>query len=224
MLDRRSKIGPIEPYDLVNEGWIQFVGFRGKVNEPLAQLLTEEALRLSVALNYEWMKEDARNNLGVILSDAANKYIKNSRLANVHLLDAYGSRFAPNNLLWDEYENEMTLTKEQIKELRIRYKQEKKREHPTVLMAGNNKIKTVPEILKNLIGEFEKKGDPEIANEIADFYEGNLSSLKIDDCIKWYEKVFQTLCSMSISYVLRLTCHTTNMWRNGDLITFSSIA
>ena len=199
MLDRRAKIGPIEPHDLVNEGWVQFVGYRGKVNEPMAQLLTEEGLRLSVALNYEWMKEDARNNLGVILSDAANKYIKNSRLANVHLLDAYKSRFAPSNLLWDEYENEITLTKEQIKELRIRYKQEKKREHPTVLMAGNNKIKTVPEILKNLIGEFEKKGDPEIANEIADFYEGNLSSLNIDECIKWYEKYLILTNQMDIS-------------------------
>jgi hypothetical protein len=115
------------------------------------------------------------------------------------LLDAYKSRFAPNNLLWGEYENAISLTKEQIKELRIRYKEEKKREHPTVLLAGNNKIKTVPEILKNLIDEFEKKGDPEIANEIADFYEGNLSSLKIDECIKWYEKYLTLTNQMDIS-------------------------
>ena len=199
MLDRRSKIGPIEPYDLANEGWKQFIGYRGYVNEPLAQVLTEEALRLSIALGYTNMSTGARNNLGVIFNDSANKFIKNPRLANVHLVDAFQSRFAPSNLLWDEYEGDINLTKNQIEDLRQRYRVKNKKEHLTVSMQKNIKTKTFPEIIEYYKQEFKKNNNPDLAFAIADLYESQIDSNNIDECINWWKKYVALTKQMNIS-------------------------
>ena len=170
--NRRQNIGPIEADDLINEGWAQFTGKRGKINEPLAQLLTEEGLRLAIRTQNKLYSDVAKNNLGVILKGAANLNVRNSRLAQIHLFDGKDSRFGPSNLLWTNYIGDIQLTEIELNTLKDRFFKQRNYEH------GSFSLPKPPESAKsskNQIIEFliqnYKVGNKDLALRIAFLYE-----------------------------------------------------
>lgn len=176
---RQKNIGPIEADDLINEGWYQFIGKHGKVNEPLAQLLTEEGLRLAIRTGQKNFADVAKNNLGVILISSANKNIRNARLANVHLYDGVDSRWGPDNLLWSNYEGQINLSNDEYTNLVKRYQKIYNRNHPTLDLPkmpsdikGNSK-----KIIDFYISQY-KMGNEELAKQIAASYEENAISIE----------------------------------------------
>lgn len=178
--NRQHEIGPVEASDLINEGWAQFVGKRGKVNEPLAQLLTEEGLRLAIRTQDKLSSDAAKNNLGVILIGAANLNVRNARLANVHLSDGQDSRFGPSNLLWHNYTGDIKLTEVEQNILKGRFFKEKKYEHvsfslpklPDSIKGSKNQI--IDFLIQNY-----KVGNKDLALKIAFMYE-NIATTKQD--------------------------------------------
>ena len=175
--ERREKFGPIEADDLINEGWRQFLGTRGVVNEPLAQLLTEEGLRLSIRLGEKNFIDTAKNNLGAIFASAANKNIRNDRLANIHLFDGQDSKWGPDNLLWSHYEGKINLNEKNFENLKARYLKRNKKSHlstelPQLPNDAKNDYKKLIEFYKSLY----KSGNIDLAKQIAFTYETNASS------------------------------------------------
>ena len=184
---RRKNIGPIEAYDLVNEGWAQFVGSRGKVNEPLAQLLTEEGLRLAIRTEDKVTEDVARNNLGVIFIASANQKIRNARLANVHLYDGRGSEWGPSNLLWSYYTGDISLSDTELDELRARHRKEQGVPHrteslppiPAAYLTSQKKV------VDFLISVYED-GDTDLAQEIGYSFENTaVSKADYGNAIYW---------------------------------------
>jgi TPR repeat protein len=174
---RRTNIGPIEASDLINEGWEQFVGSRGKVNEPLAQLLTEEGLRLAIRTEDKFAEDVARNNLGVIFIASANQMIRNARLANVHLYDGRGSEWGPSNLLWSYYTGDISLSDTELDELRARHRKEQGVPHrteslPPIPAAYLTSQKKVVDFLTSVY----KDGDTDLAQEIGYSFENTAVS------------------------------------------------
>jgi len=187
---RRDIIGPIEPRDLIDEGWLQFLGYRGQVNEPLAQYLTEEGLRLAIRLGDKYASDIARNNLGAILTGAANKFVRNSRLGKVHIQDGKDSRFGPGNVLWYVYLGEMEVSNDENKILNDRFLEIEKVPHPA------SKLPPLPHNLKGksleaakFIEKHYKLGDRELASGIAAAYE-DLENEEPDflTANNWYKK------------------------------------
>ena len=174
---RESEIGPIEPRDLVNEGWARFNGETGIVDEPLAQILTEEGLRLAIRTRNIELQSSARNNLGVILGGAANRSIRNPRLANVHSYDGRDSYWGADNMLWAHYMGSIKLDPQEHEELKDRFRKETGSEHRTQTMPTPNQENLDSYSAK---ADFLKKhyvpGDTDIALEIAWTYESNASS------------------------------------------------
>ena len=127
--DHHKKNGPIEASDLIDEGWVQFVGQRGEVNEPLAQLLMEEGLKKAIAMRQQDLINSARNNLGVLFGAAVNSNVRNKRLAQVHIIDGADSEYGPDNLIWYAYEGKIDLPDDQYKALLKRYKELTKEDH-----------------------------------------------------------------------------------------------
>ena len=191
IFNRQKAIGNVESRDLINEGWLQFLGVKGIVNEPLAQYLTEEGLRLALYTNDAYAISIARNNLGVILIDAANTETRNLRLGLVHLLDGVESEYGPNNILWREYEGSVSLTQKQLKELRIRYKNEQEVPHVTTLLipipieVKGNPART----LDFLIQQFNTERNIDVAAHIVDYIEDNVGTLDQKGALIWYEKI-----------------------------------
>ena len=190
LIERRQFIGEIEPRDLINEGWRQFTGARGTVNEPLAQYLTEEGLRIAIRSKDSLAINTARNNLGVILSGAVNKYIRNSRLGAVHLYDAIDSEWAPDNLIWNNYQRSISLNDKEIALLKERFFQENNKKHITETMQiipiqyTNNPAK----IKDLMVEEYNKSYSKVIAAEIADYIEDNNDILKLEEALIWMKK------------------------------------
>jgi hypothetical protein len=186
---RRQNIGPIEADDLVSEGWSQFIGMRGNVNEPLAQILTEEGLRLAIRTGNKFVADVAKNNLGVILISAANKNIRNPRLAMVHLYDGMDSKWGPDNLLWDYYEGKINLSKSEFDNLSERFYKQHNKKHPTQdlpIIPNDGK-----ENFRNLINFYlslYSSGANELAEQIAYLYENNASSVKdYEEALRWFK-------------------------------------
>ena len=190
LIERRQSIGEIEPRDLINEGWRQFTGARGTVNEPLAQYLTEEGLRIAIRSKDSVAINTARNNLGVILSGAVNKYIRNLRLGTVHLYDAIDTEWAPNNLIWNNYQRSISLNEKEIALLKERFFQQNNKKHITETMQiipiqyTNNPVK----IKDLMVEEYNKSYSKEIAAEIADYIEDNNDILKLEEALIWIKK------------------------------------
>lgn len=190
---RRAEIGPIEPRDLVNEGWYQLIGKRGEVNEPLAQYLTEEGLRLAIRIKDLEAAAIARNNLGVILYGAANKNIRNSRLGLVHLVDGRDSDFGPTNLLFHYYYGDISLDKMEIADLSKRYEELHGKPHPIWSLPplpenlkGNSR--GIAEFLIKIYSEPGKKSK-ELASEIAAAYEDDVAGTPdFRKASEWYSK------------------------------------
>ena len=186
---RRTNIGPIEASDLVNEGWEQFIGHRGKVNEPLAQLLTEEGLRVAIRTENKHVEDVARNNLGVILINSANQKIRNARLALVHLYDGRGSEWGPSNLLWSNYTGEISLSDTELDELRARHKKEQGVPHRTAnLPQIPAAYLTSPKKVVDFLISIYKDGDTDLAMEIGDRFEITaVSKADYERAIYWHK-------------------------------------
>jgi len=191
---RQSEYGPIEAVDLVNEGWEQFVGERGMVNEPLAQYLMEEGLRKAILIHDKYVMDVARNNLGVVLGASVNPNVRNKRLAQVHIIDGGDSEFGPDNLIWYAYEGKTTITQDQLNDLFKRYKEVRGEDHIlTQLGPLPAELKNKPDlIIKYLEGKYnsdeELKKNYQLAEQIADMYEDNYFDVEhLQEAKKWYE-------------------------------------
>ena len=190
LTQREQALGPLEPADLVNEGWHQFTGERGEINEPLAQYLTEEALRVAIIAKDRYVENLARNNLGVILCNAVNPLVRNPRLADVHLMDAYQSDYAPDNLLMDAYLGGFPLDSKKLKDLRDRFFKDNGRRHVTERLPPLRRsvLKDPRSILKVLIDYTERSHDPDGADAVISFIEDHPESFSISDAEPWYQK------------------------------------
>jgi|UPI0004AE308E TPR repeat protein len=184
-----NKNGSIHAVDLINEGWLQFVGWRGEVNEPLAQILIEEGLKKSIAMGQQDLINHARNNLGVLFGASVNSNIRNNRLAQVHIIDGAESKYGPNNLIWYAFEGKLELSEDYYKSLLNRYKELEKEDH-VILSLGPlpNELKNKPyKIIQYLIKKYGEQPNVRIAEQIADMYEDNFSdSQHLKEAKKWY--------------------------------------
>jgi len=201
---RVTEIGKIEPRDLINEGWSQFVGKKGLVDEPLAQFLTEEGLRLALRTKNEKLQSVARNNLGVILGGAANTYIRNIRLANVHLYDGRASAWGADNMLWSHYTGAIKLGTTELDDMRDRYRKETGSNHRTQTMPIPDKEFFSSSTSK---AQFLRKhyvdGDTELAGEIAWTYESNAIEEKdYQDALYWFRLANDTERSERIKRII----------------------
>ena len=188
--DHHKKYGPIEASDLIDEGWVQFVGQRGEVNEPLAQLLMEEGLKKAIAMRQQDLINYARNNLGVLFGAAVNSNVRNKRLAQVHIIDGADSEFGPDNLIWYAYEGKIDLPDDQYKALLKRYKELEKEDHilETLGPLPANLKNKPDQIIQYLIQKYNEQPNDQIAEQIADMYEDNyFDPAHLADAKKWYE-------------------------------------
>ncbi len=188
--ERQKKYGPIEASDLIDEGWVQFVGQRGEVNEPLAQLLMEEGLKKAIFMRQQDLINYARNNLGVLFGAAVNSNVRNKRLAQVHIIDGADSEYGPDNLIWFAYEGKIDLPEDQYKALFKRYKELEKEDHilETLGPLPDNLKNKPDQIIQYLIKKYEEKPNDQIAEQIADIYEDNYSDpAHLAEAKKWYE-------------------------------------
>lgn len=190
LIKRQKEIGPIEPVDLINEGWHQFLGSKGIVNEPLAQYLTEEGLRLAIRLEDQNAVDTARNNLGVILDGAINHHIRNHRLAKVHLYDGKNSFWGSDNLLWLNYFGEVKLSNEELGKLKTNFLETRQKPHPTTLIPMlDENVKDNPEEIVKVLVKHYKDGDKDMASGIANAYEDmNIEKPYFEEALKWYIK------------------------------------
>ncbi|QWE09837.1 caspase family protein [Polynucleobacter sp. es-EL-1] len=188
--ERKKKYGPIESVDLINEGWIQFVGQRGEVNEPLAQLLMEEGLKKAITIRRQSLINHARNNLGVLFGAAVNSNVRNERLSQVHIIDGAESEYGPDNLIWYVYEGRIDLPDEQYRALLKRYKEMEGEDHILESLGPlPTNLKNKPtQIIQYLIKKYEENPNDQIAAQIADMYEDNYSDpAHLVEARKWYE-------------------------------------
>ena len=188
--ERQKKYGPIEAVDFVDEGWVQFVGERGEVNEPLAQLLMEEGLKKAIAMRNQDLTNHARNNLGVLFGAAVNSNVRNKRLAQVHILDGADSEYGPDNLIWYAYEGKIDLPDDQYKALLKRYKELEKEDHILEILGPlPTNLKNKPDqIIQYLTKKYEENPNDQIAEQIADMYEDNYTNPgHLVEAKKWYE-------------------------------------
>ena len=130
--NRSSNIGPIEPSDLVNEGALYFNGEKGRqINEPFAQYLIEQGLRIAIKNRDKLIEASALSNLGEIASSSLNSSLKDERLSISLILEGYSSNYSPPILLWLSYENKVKLTDDQLLNLQARYKKAFLLPHPS---------------------------------------------------------------------------------------------
>jgi len=191
---RQSEFGPVEARDLIDEGWQQFVGSRGIVNEPLAQYLLEEGLRKAIQTRYKEAANVARNNLGVVLGAAVNTNVRNSRLARVHIVDGADSSYGPDNLIWYSFTGLYDISQDELNVLFARYK-EIYGEESIVKKLGDlpKEFKNKPDlIIKFLISKYESdeyyRKNHQLAEQIADMYEDHYFDYEhLKEAKKWYE-------------------------------------
>lgn len=188
--ERQKKYGPIESVDLINEGWLQFVGQRGEVNEPLAQLLMEEGLKKAITIRRQGLINHARNNLGVLFGAAVNSNVRNERLSHVHIIDGADSEYGPDNLIWYVYEGKIDLPDDKYRALLKRYKQLRDEDHILEAMGSlpTNLKNNTTQIIQYLIKKYNENPNNQIAAQIADMYEDNYSDpAHLVEAKRWYE-------------------------------------
>lgn len=72
-------------YEQINHGWGLFTGRGyGYINEELAVMLLEDALKKATVLNNEYLISFARVNLGVVLANSHDKSVRNRQLSDFH--------------------------------------------------------------------------------------------------------------------------------------------
>jgi Caspase domain len=190
--DRELKFGEIESADLIDEGWIQFVGQkRGIVNEPLAQYLLEEGLRLAIRTKDQHLIDEARSELGVVLGAAVNKNVRNPRLAEVHIAEGKQSDDHADNMIWYDYEKKVTLTKEEHNALLTSFKESEPlhQDHITTALGALPKelINNPSGIIDFLKIKYKEDPRPQIADHIADVIEDNNPTQNLVAARDWYQ-------------------------------------
>lgn len=195
LADRKNLIGNIEPSDLLKEGWKVFYGIDRGINEPLAQHLTEESLRLAIRIKDQEIINESRNNLGVMLVSAVNKNVKNERLSHVHTMDGIDSQYGPSNILWLDFRGKVQISDKQREDLRKRYRDDARLEHPTVLIAPLTSLqKSDPREIDKLIQSLKKLNtDPVLAEAFAHFYEQNTDIFGLDKAIDSFNEALDLL-------------------------------
>jgi TPR repeat protein len=186
--NRRAEYGPIEAADLYWESMAQFDGGRGVINEPLAQVLAEEALRLAIRAKSEGLQSRIRNFLGVIFYNAANQNIRNPRLANVHLYDGRNSPSGPRNILWLDYKGLIQLSSDEVASFRKRYFDEEGAPHRTEsLPIPSAREKGSPREMARFLASHFVSGDHELASEIG-YVTQSFSSTREDyeEALRWF--------------------------------------
>ena len=209
--ERRAKFGPVESRDLLAEGWRYYLGDERLVNEPLAYRLTEEALKLALLQNNKEYIATARNNLGAIASGSINKFVKNDRLAAVHLLDGYDSFYAPNNLLWGDFLKNITISEDQRNELRIRFKKSTLIDHPTISLSklfpnSSRDIKQIVNIGRNLSNA--DSGNIYLKLGLCHFLIENFDQFGVNQSSSCFRELLEQINSTIDS----------NSWKNYDII------
>ena len=189
--ERQSKYGAIEAADLISEGWIQFVGQRGVVNEPLAQYLMEEGLRIAIRTKNQHLIDEARSELGVVLGAAVNQNVRNPRLAEVHITEGKQSDDHPYNMLWYDYEGKVDLTSSERVELQKIYKDANRlhQDHITVLLGPlPSSMRNNPAKIINFLKEkYKSDPNPALAYGIADMIEDNNPNQNLAEALHWYQ-------------------------------------
>ena len=186
--NRRAEYGPVEAIDLLRESIAQFDGARGTVNEPLAQVLAEEALRLAIRTKNEEQQSEARNILGVIFYNAANQNIRNIRLANVHFYDGRDSSSGPNNILWVDYMGLSQLNKDELATFRKRYRDENGVPHRTEsLPVPSARERGSPREMARFLASHFVSGDHELAVEIGSTIQSFASTPEdFKEALRWF--------------------------------------
>jgi TPR repeat protein len=194
---RKKEFGPIEPRDLISEGFSEFLGKRGKVNEPLAQIFFEEALKVAIRRGDAKRAQSARFGLAMLFGLAANPQVKNNRLSAVHFLDAVensllggdAETWLLDGLLWAHYAKNISLDERYLELAREKYKRQSGKPHPSV------DSDPLPDFLINKKKQLQAKialydsptenpvSKREQARKIAGIYEG-LGDFK--QAVTWY--------------------------------------
>ena len=189
LVERRGLIGDVEPTDYLSEGMRIFDGNERRINEPLAQHLTEESLRLAIRIKDQETIDAARNNLGVMLLSAVNSNVRNERLAIVHLMDGINSSAGANNILWWDFRGGVQISSAERLALRERYRKVTKFEHPTTSITPlTDSQKSDPRELDKLIQLLKiSNADPIFAEAVAQYYEQQINVFGIDKAIEAYK-------------------------------------
>jgi len=201
---RRAEYGPIEAVDLLLESRAQFNGSRGTINEPLAQLLSEEALRLAIRTKDVELQSKARNSLGVIFYNAANRNIRNPRLANVHLYDGRDSPSGARNILWLDYKGLIQLSEDEVLFYRKRYRNEDEAPHPTEsLPTPSAQDKRSPRETARFLASHFVNGDIDLAGEIGYITQSFASSKEdYEESLRWFKLANANTEAKRISLIL----------------------
>lgn len=188
LAERKKLIGNVEPTDYLGEGWKVFNGIDRPINEPLAQHLTEESLRLAIRIKDQETINEARNNLGVMLVSAVNPNVRNERLALIHLMDGVDSSYGPSNILWWDYRGKVQISNTERQNLRERYKKQTNTDHPTLSLAPlTDAQKSDPRELDKLIQSFKiSNKDAVLASAFAQYYEQQISVFGLDKALNSY--------------------------------------
>lgn len=186
-LEKRAvEFGPIEASDLIDEGWNQFIGLRGPVNEPLAQLLIEEGLRLAIRKADKAEIATARSYLGIILFDSYNERVKNEALAKVHFDDAEDDL----NLLWLNYLGLIHLTQSDVARITARYEEEEREPHRTTSLPPLTRLQKANLMAAaEMLASLHKDGDDELAFWIGNIYETMVETPdRLKKAASWYSR------------------------------------
>jgi hypothetical protein len=199
---RRSEpvtISPKEAEALINQGWREFVGAQGMVNERRALDLTlrginaikEEAIKglsTSLADDVRRTRSVGLNNLSVFERCAVDGRIRaSSENQNREARQEYNDNFSLDNAVWDVY---LRRTKISAKEDEfIQFMRDKVSSHPInryLVKLGGRLPASADEAYRVLEG-FATDGDAEAALRIAFRFECREEPPQLQQSITWYE-------------------------------------
>lgn len=192
-------ISPKEAEALINQGWREFVGTQGLVNESRAFNLTlrgvnavnEEAVKglsTSIASDARRTRSVGLNNLLVFARCAVNRRIRiSSENETSQKAQEYHDDFSVNNAVWDVY-----LRRTKIKASEddfINFMRERVGSHPInrYLFKLGNRLPDSVDQAYQVLEDFAKDGDADAALRIAFRHECREDSPQLQQAIIWYE-------------------------------------
>jgi hypothetical protein len=204
---RRSEpatISPKEAEALINQGWREFIGAQGIVNERKAFDLTlrginaikEEAIKglsTSLADDVRRTRSVGLNNLSVFERCAVDGRIRvSSKNQSKVGHQEYKDSFSIENAIWDVYlkRTKISVTEEEF----IEFVRERASSHPInryLAKLGNRLPESSDEAYRVLEG-FAADGDAEASLRIAFRFECREEPPQIQLAISWYEKAIST--------------------------------
>jgi hypothetical protein len=200
---RRSEpatISPEEAQALISQGWREFVGAQGIVNERRALDLTlrginaikEEAIKglsTSLADDVRRTRSVGLNNLSVFERCAIDKRIRLSAENQTReTRQEYKDGFSIDNGIWDVYlrRTKISASDDEF----IKYIREQKSSHPInrhITKLGNRLPESIDEAYR-VLEEFAADGDAEASLRIAFRFECLEEPPQIQQSITWYER------------------------------------